>query len=160
MAKFSDLTFKYRLFMKTYRYRSYDWSPGARMVKPLSESRIAVVTTAALYRPDQPPFDESIKGGDPSYRMIPSDTELSSLRDGHRSAAFDHTAVEKDKNLALPLDRLRELESDGVIGSVNLRHFSLMGSVTAPGRVTSKSAPEISELLREDGVDAVLLTPV
>lgn len=146
--------------MKTYRYRSYDWSPGAAMIKPLSECRIAVVTTAALYRPDQPPFDESIKGGDASYRMIPSDTELSSLRESHRSAAFDHTGVEKDKNLALPLDRLRELESEGVIGSINDRHFSMMGSVTAPGRVTSKTAPEVTELLLEDGVDAVLLTPV
>ena len=160
MAKFSDLTFKYRLFMKTYRYRSYDWSPGTTMVKPLSESRIAVVTTAALYRPDQPPFDESIKGGDISYRIIPNDTELSTLREGHRSAAFDHTGVEKDKNLALPLDRLRELASEGVIGSVNARHFSMMGSVTAPGRLTSETGPEVSAFLREDGVDAVLLTPV
>jgi D-proline reductase (dithiol) PrdB len=131
MAKFSDLTFKYRLFMKTYKYRSYDWGPGARMTQPLSESRLAVVTTAAVYSPDQPPFDESIKGGDVSY-----------------------------KNLALPLDRLRELENEGVIGAINARHFSFMGSVTAPGRLTSKTAPEVAGLLQEDRVDAVLLTPV
>jgi D-proline reductase (dithiol) PrdB len=160
MAKFSDLTFKYRFFMRTYKYRSYDWGPGARMTKPLSESRIAVVTTAAFYRPDQTPFDESIKGGDVSYRVIPNDTELSSLREGHRSSAFDHTGVERDKNLALPLDRLRELENQGLIGAINARHFSFMGSVTAPGRLTSKTAPETAALLQEDRVDAVLLTPV
>jgi D-proline reductase (dithiol) PrdB len=160
MAKFSDLTFKYRLFMKTYKYRSYDWGPGARMTQPLSESRLAVVTTAAVYSPDQPPFDESIKGGDVSYRVIPKDTDLSSLLEGHRSAAFDHTGIERDKNLALPLDRLRELENEGVIGAINARHFSFMGSVTAPGRLTSKTAPEVAGLLQEDRVDAVLLTPV
>lgn len=160
MARFSDLTFKYRLFMKTYRYRSVDWTPGAVLTKPLSESRIAIVTTAALYRPDQPSFDELIKGGDPTYREIPNDTELSRLREGHRSAAFDHTGVERDKNLALPLDRFRELEVEGLIGSANARHFSLMGSVTAPGRVVSRSAPEVASHLRADGVDAVFLTPV
>lgn len=160
MASFSDLNFKYRLFMTTYKYRSYDWKPGAAMTKPLSNSCIAVVTTAALYRPDQPAFDESIKGGDPSYREIPSDTDLETLREGHRSAAFDHQGIEQDKNLALPLDRLRELQSEGVIGAVNRRHFSMMGSITAPGRLIARTAPEVAEKLLQDGVDAVLLTPV
>jgi hypothetical protein len=35
-----------------------------------------------------------------------------------------------------------------------------MGSITAPGRLITNSAPEVSRLLLEDAVDAVLLTPV
>lgn len=159
MAKLSDLSLKHRLFMKTYRYRSEEWSP-AQMKKPLSGSRVAVVTTAALYGPDQEPFDESLRGGDFSYRIIPLDIDLNSLELGHRSSAFDPHGVEADKNLALPFDRLREFAKEGFIGEVNRRHLSFMGAITAPGRLLKQTAPEAVKLLKQDRVDVVLLTPV
>ncbi len=125
MAKISDLKWAYQVFMKAYSYRKVDWHPGARLKKPLSQARVAVVTTAAFFRLDQPPFDSSIRGGDYSYRIIPSDTDLSTLNIAHRSDAFDLHGITSDKNLALPLDRLKSLTEDGVIGSVAPRHFSL-----------------------------------
>ncbi len=160
MARLSDLKLKYWLFMQAYPYRHIDWRPGAQLQKPLSESKIAVVTSAAFYGVDQKPFDPTIRGGDYSYREIPEDVALETLRIGHKSDAFDHTGIEKDKNLALPLDRLRELKREGVIGEVAKRHYSLMGSITAPGRLMSITAPEVAHELAEDRVDAVLLTPV
>ncbi len=160
MAHLSDLKLTYRIYMAAYRYRQFDWRPGAVLTKPLAESRIAVVTTAALYRPDQPAFDESVKGGDWSYRELPLDVDLPSLRIAHKSDAFDHTGVERDKNLALPLDRLREMAASGTIGSAAPRHFSFMGSIPAPGRLMDQTAPEVAAMLRDDHVDAVLLTPV
>ncbi len=160
MAKLSDLKLKYRLYMQAYPYRHIDWRPGAQLRKPLSESKIAVVTSAAFYGADQKAFDPTIRGGDYSYREIPEDVALETLRIGHKSGAFDHTGIEKDKNLALPLDRLRELKQEGVIGEVAKRHYSLMGSITAPGRLVSITAPKIVHSLAEDHVDAVLLTPV
>ncbi len=48
----------------------------------------------------------------------------------------------------------------GAIGGVAGRHFSFQGSVPAPGRLVKQTAPEVAARLREDGVDAVLLTPV
>jgi D-proline reductase (dithiol) PrdB len=160
VAKLSDLKLKHRLYMQAYPYRHIDWRPGAQLRKPLSESKIAVVTSAAFYGVDQKPFDPTIRGGDYSYREIPEDVALETLRIGHKSNAFDHTGIERDKNLALPLDRLRELKQEGVIGEVAKRHYSLMGSITAPGRLVTATAPEIASKLAEDGVDAVLLTPV
>jgi len=160
MAKISDLKLRYRIFMKTYRYRSYSWGSGSQLTKPLSQCKIAVITTAGFYLPDQEPFDEEYKGGDPSYREIPQDCDLPSLQIGHRSEAFDPTGIEKDKNLALPFDRLRELVREGFIGSINQTHFSFMGSITAPARLLNKTAPEVLEKIRNDEVDAVLLTPV
>jgi hypothetical protein len=38
--------------MKAYPYRKADWRPGARLKKPLSGAKVAVVTTAAFFRPD------------------------------------------------------------------------------------------------------------
>jgi D-proline reductase (dithiol) PrdB len=160
MAHLSDLKLTYRIYMAAYRYRHFDWLPGATLAKPLAESRIAIVTTAALHRPDQRAFDESVKGGDWSYRELPLDVDLASLRVAHKSDAFDHTGVERDKNLALPLDRLRELAAADEIGQPAPRHFSFMGSIPAPGRMMDQTAPEVAAKLREDGVDAVLLTPV
>jgi D-proline reductase (dithiol) PrdB len=146
--------------MKAYPYRRVDWHPGARLEKPLSEALVAVVTTAAFFRPDQPPFDTAIRGGDYSYRVIPADTDLSTLEIAHRSDAFDVRGIASDKNLALPLDRLKSLAEQGVIGAVAPRHFSFMGSIAAPGRLITQTAPEVTQILLEDKVDAVLLTPV
>ena len=160
MAKLSDLKLQYRIFMGTYRYRQFDWRPGAVPEKPLSQSRIAVVTTAAFFRPDQASFDPSIRGGDYSFREISIETDLDTLQIAHKSDAFDHSGIERDKNLALPLDRLRELKAEGCIGEVASRHYSFMGSISAPARLVSVTAPEIARRLAEDGVDGILLTPV
>jgi D-proline reductase (dithiol) PrdB len=160
MAKLSDLNLAYQIFMRAYPYRRIDWSPGARLIKPLAEARVAVVTTAGFFLPTQSPFDLSIRGGDSSYRAIPVETNLNSLRIAHRSDAFDTQGIHSDKNLALPLDRLRALGDDRVIGSIAPRHFSFMGSIAAPGRLMKHTAPEVARALAEDGVDAVLLTPV
>lgn len=160
MARLSDLKVAYQVFMKAYPYRKADWRPGVRLSKPLREARIAAVTTAAFFKPDQVPFDASIRGGDSSYRVLPLDTALGTLRIAHRSDAFDIRGIASDKNLALPLDRLKALAKEGVIGSVAPRHFSFMGSISAPGRLINGTAPEVAHVLVENAVDAVLLTPV
>lgn len=160
MAKISDLKLAYRLFMQAYPYRRVDWRPGAKLTRPIEEARVAVVTTAALHAPDQLPFDTSIKGGDWSYRVLDAHVDLATLRIAHRSDAFDIRGLDADKNLALPLDRLKSLAHQGAIGEVAPRHFSFMGSIAAPGRMIAQTAPEVARALRDDQVDAVLLTPV
>lgn len=160
MAKLGDLSVRHHLFMRTYRYRHVDWRPGTLLRCELSKATVALVTTAGLHLPDQLPFDLSIKGGDTSWRIIPGDAVLASLRISHKSDAFDHSGITQDRNLALPLDRLRELAAAGVVGRVAPRHFSLMGSITSPESLIERSAPEIAAHLADDGVDTVLLTPV
>ena len=160
MARLEDLALSHRLFMKGYRYRSVDWSPGARLVKPLSEARLALVSTAGLHLPHQPAFDPTIKGGDTSFRELANRVELQQLRIGHRSSAFDQTGARRDRNLVFPLDRFGELVARREVGSLNHRHFSFMGSITAPRRLISETAPQVAAELREDQVDAVFLVPV
>jgi len=128
MAELSDLKLKYRLLMQAYPYRRIDWQPGARLGKPLAGTRIALVTSAGFFAPGRPPFDASIRGGDWSFREIPSTTAVQTLAIGQKSDAFDHNGIEADRNLALPLDRITELVQCGDIGDVSPRHFSIMGS--------------------------------
>jgi D-proline reductase (dithiol) PrdB len=146
--------------MKAYPYRKVDWGAGSILKTPLADARIALVTTAGFSLPDQPPFDNSVRGGDSSWRVLPLETDPKQLRISHTSDAFDQRGVLADRNLAFPLDRLKSLAASGAIGSVAQRHFSFMGSITAPGRLIDRTAPEVAQLLREDAVDAVLLTPI
>ena len=162
MATYNDLSLHVRLFMKGYPFSRYtiDPVPCASLTKPLGQSRIALVTTAGLRAPGQSDFDRSNKKGDTSFREIPNMIETGSLVESHRSYAFDHEAVQSDVNLAFPLDRFRELESSGVIGELNHRHFSFMGSIVGPGKLINETAPQVARMLAEDCVDAVFLTPV
>jgi D-proline reductase (dithiol) PrdB len=155
-----EFSFPIRAFLKAYRWRRIDPVPWSPPRKPLAEANVALVTTAGLVLPEQAPFDERVRGGDATFREIPADARVRSLLDTHRSDTFDHSGVAADPNLAFPLDRLHELARDGVVGRVNRRHLSFMGSITATARLVKERAPEAARLLAEDGVDAALLVPV
>ena len=121
---------------------------------------MALVTTAGLSLPDQPPFDVTIRMGDSSFRELPGDISPQLLEMNQRSWAFDKSGILRDRNLALPLDRLREMQARGEIGAVATHHYSFMGSIVGPRKLINDSAPEVARRLVADAVDAVLLTPV
>jgi D-proline reductase (dithiol) PrdB len=160
MATLDDLPLWLRATLKAYPWRRIDPVPLAPLRKPIAESRVALVTTAGLVPAGQAPFDEGIKGGDCSCRVISADTDVSTLGEFHRSESFDHSGINEDRNVAFPLDRLRELARAGEIAEVAPRHLSFMGSITAPGRLMKRTAPEAGDLLVEDQVDIALLVPV
>jgi D-proline reductase (dithiol) PrdB len=160
MGDLSEFSFSIRNFVRLYPWRRIDPVPWTQPARPLKDCRLALVTTAAFTLPEQAPFDENVRGGDPSFREIPSDADLGQLRETHRSESFDHSGIQRDPNLAFPLDRARELVERGRIGSLNWRHLSFMGSITAPGRLIKQTAPEAAKLLAADQVDIALLTPV
>ncbi|MCP3939077.1 MAG: selenoprotein B glycine/betaine/sarcosine/D-proline reductase [Actinomycetia bacterium] len=123
--------------------------------KPLAKARVAIVTSAALHRPDQD-------------RYTPADTRFRAFdrtdRDlimGHWSPNFDHTGFQIDLNVVYPIDRLEELAADGVIGEVAPRHFAFAGN--QPETVSElrlDTGPACAQELLADAVDVVLLTPV
>lgn len=162
MATYADLSLPLRLYLKSYPFHRYTINPVplSKLKKPLSQARIALLTTAGLRLPDQSGFDYSFKGGDASYREIPNDVDLKALIEDHKSPSFDHSGVQADANLAFPLDRFRELQARGEIGELNHRHFSFMGSILNPRKLIEKTSLEVAELLRADRVDVAFLTPV
>ncbi len=160
MADIHELSLRLQLFLKAYPWRRIDPVPWTPLSKPLSQCRIALVSSAGFVLPGQPPFDEGRRGGDPSFRQIDGDAGVETLTESHPSESFDHSGMRSDPNLALPLDRIRELKAAGRIGEVNRRHLSFMGSLTATGRFLSKTGPEAASWLVEDGVDVALLIPV
>jgi D-proline reductase (dithiol) PrdB len=167
MAQLEDLDFSERLFLKGYPFKRFAPRPDNSVTmamtplrKLLPECTVALITTSGLSLPGQPPFDMSIKMGDSSFREIPSEVAPDLLVMHQRSWAFDHTGVLHDRNLVLPLDRLREMLKRGEIGAIAPHHYSFMGSIVGPSKLIRVSAPEVARRLVADKVDVVLLTPV
>jgi D-proline reductase (dithiol) PrdB len=129
-------------------------SPFVRPEKPLSESRLALVTTGGVHMPDQARFDIDDPAGDCSYREIPTGAEKLTW-----THAYYRSDEGSDLDAIFPLWTLRELEEAGIVGELNRRHFSFMGAIHDPGPLIEQTAPEVAKKLAEDGVDAVLLTP-
>lgn len=120
----------------------------------LRQRRVAIVTTSGLHVRSDRPFPI----GAADYRVIPGDTPASDILMSHASVNYDRSGFQEDVNVVFPLDRLRELAADGCIGSVSDFHYSFMGA--APIRALEPKARELATLLKKDGVDAVLLSPV
>ena len=131
----------------------FDGRPWVRPPK-LAQARIAIVTTAGLHRKGDRPFGPEAT----DYRIIPGDTPAADLVMSHQSVNFDRSGFQEDVNVVFPLDRLRELQAGGVVGSVSDYHYAFMGA--APIRALEAKARELAALLKKDRVDAVLLTPV
>ena len=160
MGDLSEFPLRYKLFLKAYQWRRIKPVPWTPLIKPLHECKAALVSSAGFVTPEQRPFDDAIRGGDTSFRDIPSDSDVSKLIESHRSDVFDHSGMRQDPNLAFPIDRMAELNRTGRIDSVNHRHLSFMGSITAPGRLIKRTAPEAVQRLVNDKVDIAILVPV
>jgi D-proline reductase (dithiol) PrdB len=121
---------------------------------PLSGRRIAIVSSAGLFRRGTEPF----RGRDGDYRVIPGDLGWEDLLTSHISVNFDRTGLQEDWNVAFPRDRLKELADERVIGSVADTHYSFMGASDPPQM--EPHARALAGRLKQDRVDSVLLAPV
>jgi D-proline reductase (dithiol) PrdB len=144
-------------------------SPFAPLRKPLRESTITLFSSGGIYRDDQDPYypaeltyEQAIRDVSktrerlPSLRVIPADTPEERLRVGH--IGYDIRAAQKDINVIFPLARFRELAQEGSIGALAERNYSYHG-LTSIHRVMQESAPLWAQMLKDDDVDAVFLTP-
>ena len=133
----------------------FDTTAFTVRTKPLSESTVAIVTSAALHRPDQEGFSPT----DTGFRRI--DRADRDLVLGHWSPNFDRTGFELDLDVVFPIDRLEELAADGVIGTVSSAHFAFAGNQPdTVSEVRLDTGPACAQELLALGVDVVVLTPV
>lgn len=133
--------------------------PWQRLDRPLSECKVAFVTTAGIHHTTQQPFNMKDVDGDPTFRTLDAETLWNDFTITHDY--YDHANAEKDPNIVLPLDRLKEFEGEGVIGELAKRHYGFMGHVDGDHLVhlVEKSARTVAEELKNDQVDLVLLAP-
>ena len=153
LEQLSEIQRNNLLYFPCHEHDDTPWTP---LGKPLSQSKLALVTTAGLHVRGDAPF----ASGDPSFRAIAANVEARDIVQSHASIGFDHTGIYRDLNLAFPIDRLRELAAEGAVGSLATQYYAFMGAQRNPQKMIDESAPEVAALLNQEGVDVVLLTPI
>lgn len=138
--------------------------PWAPLAKPLSEAVVALHTTAGISMKEDEPFDMETERrnplrGDPSFRRLRADATSEGIVANHLH--IDTGYIERDLNVALPLDRLHELTDDGVLGGVARTHYSTMGFQGNDSSVLeNETAPAIAAAMKNEEVDLAILAPV
>lgn len=120
----------------------------------LGRRKIAIVSSAALI----PRGDQPFAHGTTEVRFLPTSVPANDVLMSHVSINFDRTGFQRDLNVAYPIDRLRELAAEGVIGGVAETHYVVMGSTDPVGM--EQSSDQMAAQMRLEGVDSVLLCPV
>jgi hypothetical protein len=132
--------------------------PVHRLARPLAECRVALVTTAAPYRPDcgdqgpGAPYNARAK----FYSVYSGDTSVDhDLRISHVAIDRQHTTA-TDPNTWFPLPALRRAAASGRIGALAAR-FHGAPTNRSQRTTTEVDAPEIVARCSADAADAAIL---
>lgn len=144
---------------KRYNAVQSETIPWTPLQKPLSQSKIALLTTGGVHLKSDEPFDMEDKRGDPSYRRLPATVDPAELMITH--IYYDHSDADEDINLVFPIDILRHYQQQGVLGSSATNFYSFMGHIEEPHLETliNRTSKEVAGLLKQEGVDVALLVP-
>jgi hypothetical protein len=150
---------------------TYAEGPFQPLKKPLSRSRLALITSSGHFLQGNDPEPLGVKDmtqeeairrvkeflkEEPKLSSIPVGTPGEKIRVRH--GGYDIRGAQADPNVVFPLDRLRELQKEGAIGELNPVAYSFVGAC-AQNRLLKQTGPQWVGLLKEKGVDVALLVP-
>jgi D-proline reductase (dithiol) PrdB len=127
------------------------WCP---ITKPVNQSRIALLSSAALRLAHQNPF---IPREDSSYRRVPSDPGAGDIIIDHHSGIG--RVPKQDPEIVFPRTAIARLAENGIIGALAPFHFTFMGGLREHAKVENELAPAIATELAQAEVDLALLVP-
>ena len=138
------------------------WIPWTPLRKPLNQTVFSLVTSAGISLKADPPFDmerekREAVWGDRSFRAIPRQTTEGEIVVNHLH--INTSYIKQDINVMLPLGRMAELESEGIIGRLAPTAFSFYGFQWQNTDFLKEAMEPISNRMKAEGVEAVLLTP-
>lgn len=124
----------------------------------LSQSRLVLISSAGGYlAASQTPFDAENDLGDYTIRTFPTTTPPTAIAFAHTH--YDHTDVNRDQQVLLPLGHLQDLAGEGVIGSLADEVISFMGYQPDATRVVDETIPATLAAAKELQAQAALLVP-
>ena len=132
-----------------YRWAHNESAPFAPLAKPLSRSRVALISTAALTRE---------RGSLMEVYAAPTEPPPVALYTDHRS--WDKKATHtRDVESFLPIRRVAEFAAVGRIGSLSPRFYGVPTDFSQR-RTVDTYAPAVLDLCRVDEVEVALLVPL
>ena len=137
-----------------YRWAERESAPWTPLRRPVAQSTVALVTSGGVHLADQEPFHIR---DDTSLREIPAEAPASDMRVRHFGYLTDDARA--DPNCVFPLERMRELEAEGVIGGLWDPAYSFMGGIYSVRRVEEELVPDLLGRLSAGRVDLLFLVP-
>ena len=131
--------------------------PLARLARPLAAARLTLVSSAGVQPTGSLPFDVVHPVGDYSFRAVPSTAAPAELE--IHQLKYPTDGAHRDLNVIFPIERLRELAAEGVVGGLTPDFFSFVGYNMDPERLERTLAEEIAAAVVADGAEAALLAP-
>lgn len=131
--------------------------PFTPLDRELARCSVALVTAAGVHQRDQDPFNIADELGDLTYRVIRGDVGVSELMVTHHH--YDHTDADQDINVVFPIDAIRSLAAEGLIGEAAREHIGYMGYTMLLKQMYEETAPAIAEYIdKKAKADLVVLT--
>ena len=122
--------------------------------KPVADSTVGVFVSCGAQMPEDPPLGET---EDISFRLLNRTTSLSKLVISHKTVVRKWAL--EDLNVAVPLDRMEELEAEKTIGRLAHTAVSMVGSIERFTELMEHTVPAIKQIYDSQGVDLVFLFP-
>ena len=140
-----------------YPMPKYDRVAPAPPLRDLRLARVALVTSGGIVprgNPDRIESSSASRFG--RYSLVGvSDLQAESFLTVH--GGYDPTYANEDPDRVLPLDVMRHLEREGLIGSLHQTYYATVGNGTSVANARA-FGEEIAGELKAGGVDGVILT--
>lgn len=144
-------------FVTEYPMPSFDRVEPGPAIRDLSRATVALCTSGGIVPKGNPDHIESSSASRYGEYNIAGVDRLTSQTYETAHGGYDPVYANQNPNRVLPVDVLRELERDGVIGKLHDYFYSTVGNGTAVA--SSKAfAAEYAQKLLSAGVDAVIMT--
>lgn len=140
-----------------YKYARNEENPAGESIS-LNSAKLLLLSSSGAYQPDKhEPFDAGNPLGDYSIRQIPTDVNLDEIRFAHEH--YDHTYVNQDTGVLIPLQFLKNKVKNGELGGLISQWVSFMGYQPDAYRVAYETTPVVIEAARKLHATAALLVP-
>ncbi len=128
----------------------------APLRRPLREARLSFVSTSGVQPKGTLPFDVVHPIGDYTFRRVPSDSAPAHLE--IHQLKYPTDGAHRDLNVIFPIERLQELQDEGVVGALTPNLFSFIGYNMDPGLLERTLAEDLAQAVADEQPDLVLLS--
>jgi len=151
-----DRASEYERYAAEYVFEQNEPTPWTPLRRPMREARALLLTSSGLRLASQHEFARLPGGGSAEFREISVYVSPDQL--AYDFTNFDPREVEQDLNVLTPVDRLKELVDEGVLGGLHETFFSFFG-LCSDSAALRENAGRLAEKLRSADVDLAFLFP-
>lgn len=144
-------------FVTEYPMPDFDRVAPNQPVLDLTKAKIALVTSGGIVPKGNPDRIESSSASKYGKYDISQFNDLTSETHETAHGGYDPVYANQDADRVLPVDVLRDLEKEGVIGELHKYFYTTTGNGTSVANAKKYAATFAKELVA-DKVDAVILT--